>query len=269
MDEKKGFVLFDDQKEVVDKLTDEQAGKIFKAIYEYVETNEVPELDTLLDLVFTPFKTSIDRNQKKWLETKRKRSEAGKKHIGNKYGTKENEMEQNGTNGTNGTNVPNLEQMEQMSQNGTVSVSGSVSDSVSDSVSVSVSGSVSTAVAVDNTQAAATDKVVRFYLDNINPLPTPNEIENLEYYQKQLSEELLIFGMQKAVDQKARKMAYCKKIWDTWISKGISTLEEAKEEAKQHSNKAPPMGFAVTAINKYFDDTNMAQYTDLDRFYAN
>lgn len=122
---KNSFILFHDQKEVVDELTDEQAGKLFKAIYEY-NVNKKINLKGALKLVFIPFKTAFDRNNDKWDETAKQRSEAGKKHKGNQY-TRKKEMEQmeqvfqNGTNGTNGT----------------VSVSGSVN--VSDSVSVSVS----------------------------------------------------------------------------------------------------------------------------------
>lgn len=72
------FILYTEQKEVVDKLTDEQAGKIFKAIYEYVQTDKMPELDNLLDIIIIPFKQSLDRNSEKWEEIKKKRSEAGK-----------------------------------------------------------------------------------------------------------------------------------------------------------------------------------------------
>ena len=48
---KDSFILYTEQKEVVDKLTDEQAGKIFKAIYEYALTNKMPVLDNLLDII--------------------------------------------------------------------------------------------------------------------------------------------------------------------------------------------------------------------------
>lgn len=75
---KDSFILYTEQKEVVDKLTDEQAGKIFKAIYEYVQTDKMPELDSLLDIIIIPFKQSLDRNTEKWEEIKKKRSEAGK-----------------------------------------------------------------------------------------------------------------------------------------------------------------------------------------------
>ena len=72
------FILYTEQKEVIDKLSDEQAGKLIKAIYEYVETGEMPKLDSVLDLVIIPFKQNLDRNADKYEETKKKRSEAGK-----------------------------------------------------------------------------------------------------------------------------------------------------------------------------------------------
>ena len=122
---KNSFILYYDQKEVIDELSDEQAGKLMKAIYEY-NVNKKMILKGALKLVFIPFKTAFDRNDNKWEDTAEKRSEAGKKHTGNQY-TRKKEMEQ----------------MEQVFQNGT---NGTVSVSVSDSVSVNVSDSVSVSV---------------------------------------------------------------------------------------------------------------------------
>ncbi len=120
---KNSFILYYDQKEVIDELDDEQAGKLFKAIYEY-NVNKKITLKGALKLVFIPFKTSFDRNDDKWDDIKEKRSNAGKNHTGNQY-TRQKEMEQ-------------MEQVSQNGTNGTVSVSDSVSVNVSDSVSVSV-----------------------------------------------------------------------------------------------------------------------------------
>ena len=75
---KDSFILYTEQKEVIDKLTDEQAGKLIKAIYEYVETDKMPQLDSLLEIIIIPFKQNIDRNIDKWEQIKQKRSEAGK-----------------------------------------------------------------------------------------------------------------------------------------------------------------------------------------------
>ena len=75
---KDSFILYTEQKEVIDKLSDEQAGKLIKAIYEYVGTDKLPKLDAILDIVIIPFKQNIDRNTDKWEKIKQKRSEAGK-----------------------------------------------------------------------------------------------------------------------------------------------------------------------------------------------
>ena len=63
---KDSFILYTEQKEVIDKLSDEQAGKLIKAIYEYVETGQMPKLNALLEIVIIPFKQNIDRNANKY-----------------------------------------------------------------------------------------------------------------------------------------------------------------------------------------------------------
>ena len=60
------FVLYTDQIDVIKKLTDEQAGILLKSLYYYAETGQIPELDTTLDLVITPFITTINRDKKKY-----------------------------------------------------------------------------------------------------------------------------------------------------------------------------------------------------------
>lgn len=140
--EKKSFILYNDQKEVIDELDDEQAGKIFKAIYEYNSTKKI-NLKGALKVIFIPFKTSFDRDDEKWENIRKVRAEAGKKHKGNQYtkGKKMEQMEQDGTN-------------------------GSVSVSVSDSVSVNVSDSV---CVINNTLIPDThDTVFQFCLSEFS-----------------------------------------------------------------------------------------------------
>lgn len=79
MAKKDSFILYTEQKAVLDKLTDEQAGKLIKAIYEYTETGIMPELDSILDLVITPFKTVLDKDKAKYEEVSKARAEAGSK----------------------------------------------------------------------------------------------------------------------------------------------------------------------------------------------
>ena len=62
----------------VEKLTDEQAGKLFKHILKYVsDLNPVCE-DFITEIAFEPIKQSLKRDLLKWDEKIQKRSEAGK-----------------------------------------------------------------------------------------------------------------------------------------------------------------------------------------------
>ena len=76
--EKESFILYTEQKEVIDNLTDEDAGKLFKGIFEYAVGNE-PEFHNLLKLVFIPIRQQLERNAKKYSEIKEKRRIAGAK----------------------------------------------------------------------------------------------------------------------------------------------------------------------------------------------
>ena len=122
---KKSFILYHDQKEVIDELDDEQAGKLIKAIYEY-NVNKKMTLKGALKIIFIPFKTSFDRDEEKWVDIIAKISEAGKKGMKKRWNSEKN--------------ITNDNKSYQMITNITDSVSGSVNvnDNVNDSVSVSV-----------------------------------------------------------------------------------------------------------------------------------
>lgn len=75
--EKKNFMIYKDQRPLVDKLSDEQAGKLFKGIFQYTCGDGIPtNLDDMTDLVFTSFQTTLHRDLIKYRETCKKRSEA-------------------------------------------------------------------------------------------------------------------------------------------------------------------------------------------------
>lgn len=59
--EKKSFQLYKDTLKILDRLTDEQAGKLFRAIVDY-NNGETPKLDETLSLVFFPFENQFIRD---------------------------------------------------------------------------------------------------------------------------------------------------------------------------------------------------------------
>lgn len=76
-EEKKGFILYSDIIHTIEKLTDEQAGVLFKHILKYVN-DENPECEDLItEIAFEPIKQSLKRDLLKWDDKKQKRSEAG------------------------------------------------------------------------------------------------------------------------------------------------------------------------------------------------
>ena len=76
---KDSFILYITQKEIIEKLSNEQAGKLIKAIYEYAETDVMPTLDDeILNFVLIPIRQQLDYNNETYEKVKKTRSSAGK-----------------------------------------------------------------------------------------------------------------------------------------------------------------------------------------------
>ena len=79
MPKKKSFVLYNDYINHIDKLSDEEAGQLFKAIFHYVEFHEEPELSDKAEMAFSFISAQLSRDLEKWENVKQKRAEAGRK----------------------------------------------------------------------------------------------------------------------------------------------------------------------------------------------
>ena len=120
---KKSFVLHVDSLDVLDELTNEQAGMLLKAMRDYHNEDETP-LDALTKIVFCPFKNQFNRDSLKYQTTCERRANAGsmggKQKVANASKPKQK--------------VANVAESVNVSEND----SDSVNDSKSDSKSVSV-----------------------------------------------------------------------------------------------------------------------------------
>lgn len=74
---KDNFLLKRNQKEVFDELTNEEAGKLIKGIFNYVATGE-SNLKGSLKAIFIPIKNDIDRNEEKYQRIIERNRENGK-----------------------------------------------------------------------------------------------------------------------------------------------------------------------------------------------
>lgn len=76
---RKSYITHLDSLDILDKLSDEQAGKLFKAIKFYQNNKKIPNLDLTLDLVFTPFLNQFIRDEENCKKTCEARRIAGGK----------------------------------------------------------------------------------------------------------------------------------------------------------------------------------------------
>lgn len=203
MAKKHSFVLYTDQKAVIDKLSNEQAGQLIKAIYAYVDTGQLPRLDMTLDLVITPFITTIDRDKKKYEEISIIRANASKS-----------------------------KQKKQMIANGSkCNDSDNDSDSVNENDSDNNNNDVVGDSCVDGLQ-----EIIEFYDNNIGMI-TPFGAEILSDYAKEMPADLIILAMKKSVEANIRTIQYIKGILNNWSKKGIKTVLEAEKEDEIFKNR--------------------------------
>ena len=75
---KKSFLLHIDSLDILDDLTNGQAGVLFKAIKAYQHEEEFP-LDSVVKIAFSPFKNQFFRDDEKYVKTCERRAIAGSK----------------------------------------------------------------------------------------------------------------------------------------------------------------------------------------------
>lgn len=167
MSNKNSFVLYKDYEELFDRLSDEEAGQLIKAIFDYERSGELPELPRLLEFILLPIKNTLDRDSDKYDKIVEKRRKAGA--IGGKV------------------SQANALKTEQMLDNSSTRVANqadsvSVTDSDSDSDSVSVTDTVTdtTTTSSDSMQpvVVVSDDNGSFYTDIWKSI-TPQDVDRI------------------------------------------------------------------------------------------
>ena len=231
---KESFILYLEQQEVFEMLSDEEAGKLIKAIFEYEKTGKIINLDKALQIAFIPIKSSLDRNKEKY----NKVVERNKKNIEKRW-KKENTKN---TTGKSGMNI-NTKNTDNDNDSDNVNDNDNEYDNDSDNVNDSC---------VDGLQ-----EIIDFYNNNIGMI-TPYALETLAEYGKKIGKDLVILAMKKSVEGNARNINYIKSILNNWDKKGIKTLIEAEEESikfnknKSTSGKFEQREYSDTEINSLY-----------------
>ena len=75
----KSFILHQDSLVILEKMTDEQAGKFIKILYYFKKTGELQELDFAMEMATTPFLNQFKRDEIKYNNVCEARKLAGSK----------------------------------------------------------------------------------------------------------------------------------------------------------------------------------------------
>ena len=132
---KKSFVIHKDSLCILDRLSDEQAGKLFKAIRD-IQNGIEPTDDILIQIALEPFVHQFKRDDTKWHATAERNAKNGAKGGRPRQHTDNEQTQINPKNpvGYSETQITQANPSEpKKAVSVSVSVSGSVSDSVSDS----------------------------------------------------------------------------------------------------------------------------------------
>ena len=100
---KDSFILYLEQQEIFEMLTDEQAGQLIKNIFTYERTGDMPQMDKMLNLAFIPIMQALDKNRYKYEEKCKKNKENIEKRW-NKKNTNVYERKKTNTNYTDNDN---------------------------------------------------------------------------------------------------------------------------------------------------------------------
>lgn len=74
----KSFMIYKDWEEYLGALTDEETGKLFRALFAYAKRAEEAQFDGALRMLFTMMKNTFERDGKKWEDVCEARAESRK-----------------------------------------------------------------------------------------------------------------------------------------------------------------------------------------------
>jgi hypothetical protein len=252
---KKGFVLYADQKTSFDDLTDTEAGILIKHIFSYVNDENPVLEDRILQIAFNPIKLQLKRDLKKYESIKEKRSFAGQKSA---------EMRQQTS-----THSTHVDFVKHTSTHSTVidKDNVNVNDTVKDNVTVNVNDTVK-----DNVTVNVNDTVIK----NIEQRKINFSLSLNPFLEKYIPE----FGLNGAKDMlnkfylywseanpNGKKMKWeMQKTWDlkgrlrTWADNQVKFNKTNNNGTKQAS--AGSRKTDIIALNKL--STNVLQQFELN-----
>ena len=216
-DDKKSFVAYLSWFDALEEYSDAEVGQLMRALARYAKTGEKPEFsDRGMRGNWKFMCSDVKRASDKWDETRKKRSNAGKRGMAKRWG-KPDDI----TKITNDNNVNDdiTKITVDVDVNGDVDVDGDVD-----------------VVKRDNTAAVDMElsKIVQHYQRAIGDFPR-SALEKLQKWRQEYSTEMILLAIDKAAEAGKRSWNYINGILSGWQRDGIRTPGDvaANEQRRQ------------------------------------
>lgn len=218
-DDKKSFVAYLSWFDALEEYSDAEVGQLMRALARYAKTGEEPEfLDRGMRGNWKFMCSDVKRASEKWDETRKKRSNAGKRGMAKRWGKPEDITKITNDNNVN-DDITKI----------TVDVNGDVDVDVDGDVDVDV-------VKRDNTAAVDMElsKIVQHYQRAIGDFPR-SALEKLQKWRQEYSTEMILLAIEKAAEAGKRSWNYINGILSGWQRDGIRTPGDvaANEQRRQ------------------------------------
>ena len=133
MSDKKSFIVFTDRLNELEMLSDEDCGKMFKAIINYVDTGKEIMTDSLpMKMLFSVFKSQIDENCAKYKKKKERNAEYYRKYKTQQQNSVNSALSENSENSASDTGTVT----DTVTVTGTVTVTDTVTDTGINNINV-------------------------------------------------------------------------------------------------------------------------------------
>lgn len=219
-DDKKSFVAYLSWFDALEEYSDAEVGQLMRALARYAKTGEEPEFsDRGMRGNWKFMCSDVKRASEKWDETRKKRSNAGKRGMAKRWG-KPDDI----TKITNDNNVNDdiTKITVDVDVNGDVDVDGDVD-----------------VVKRDNTAAVDMElsKIVQHYQRAIGDFPR-SALEKLQKWRQEYSTEMILLAIDKAAEAGKRSWNYINGILSGWQRDGIRTPGDVAAN-EQHRQEQP------------------------------
>ena len=239
-----GFMMYFDLAPALSKLTDEEAGMLFKAIMDYASTGEVQNLPGICDFAFEVIRPRIDKDREAYEETCRKNNYIAyireAKRKGNSYLEYDEWL----------TNSPSVHSGNQalpsVHSGNQASPSVHSGNQLNSTTTQQQLNSTTTQIINNNNDnglpySAKVGAVMSDYLNRINPAASPMSLEELQAYAEDLGADVCKRAFDIALDNKKTTWPYIRAILQDKQAQGVRSLADwdalDAEREKRNSRK--------------------------------